>query len=582
MKLTYRILSAPAGMDPGGGVGAVANTEGGGSGMDVDESDNEEDVENQTPNQKKRGFDIFSCISFSPISTDTAASAYRATAQTVGRLSNSAQSAVRSSLNSAQSRLRPNSSNEPIRTVAELEKLLKEYDNNLFKVLLRHKISDVSLLGELTEWRKKKILLSSGLDGTKDLIKIATGIHEFFLQAEAKSLDPKFLKILVLPNGQNLDKTGVLYTGDEQIPINATTFELVYLATIVLMEQFRMEPDVALIVAMNSTVVTSVIPITLPHDAGSAPTVTGKPTAGDRARIKAHENYKTARDDSEAASKQHIDKLAQRYKFTHAIVFGSYPWKFYNTHLKGLDSFKNIKVMQKFALIHPSALRDNKKSSKRQAFEASFSLTATFGDLAGGIKPAHDITLDGPQFVLNQYIARKGAGSGEHFYGAWYKGELVLLEHGADELKSLIKVEVSSLQTSCANLKRSWGRATSSEFPKQEDLVARLSGVTNQGKTISYYHFDIGVFHWKDCLKDEAPEGSLRDYGLPPLGKKNTYKNITMGVQNDAVLRNWGAYVERNAPVQRTRNSQLVARTSASLTAAADDEYDDEIGDGFD
>ena len=237
------------------------------------------------------------------------------------------------------------------------------------------------------------------MDGTKDLIKVATGIHEFFIQAEAKSIDIKYFKILVLlhfpPDGQNLDETGVLYTGDEQIPINPTTEELVYLATIVLMGQFRIEA-------------------------------------------------------------------------------------------------------------------------------------------------------------------------------------YVLLEHGANELISRIKKEVSSLPSSRNNLKRSWGSTTNSKFPKQEDLVARLSGETNQEKTISYYHLDIGVFYWEDCLKDELPEGSLRDHGLPPRGERNTYQNITMGVQNDAVLRNWKAYVERNAPVQGTRNSLMVARTSASLTAAADDEDDEE------
>ena len=143
---------------------------------------------------------------------------------------------------------------------------------------------------------------------------------------------------------------------------------------------------------------------------------------------------------------------------------------------------------------------------------------------------------------------------------------------------SRIKKEVSSLPSSRANLTRSWGSTTSSVFPKQKDLVARaLSGETK--KTLSYYHLDIGVFNWKDCLKDDAPDGSLRDYGLPPRGERNIYKNITMGVQNDAVLGNWGAYVEANAKVQGTRNSSLNARTSASLTTAADDEED--VDDGW-
>ena len=205
-----------------------------------------------------------------------------------------------------------------------------------------------------------------------------------------------------------------------------------------------------------------------------------------------------------------------------------------------------------------------------------------FSDLSG-VDPVRDITLDDDittlndqQFVLDTHIKGRGTRTGQYFYGAWYNDELVLLEHGAGKLESLIKVEVSSLPSSRPNLKRKWGRATSSEFPKQEDLVAALSGVTNQEKTISYYHFDIGVFYWEDCLKDELPEGSLRDHGLPPRGERNTYQNITMGVQNDAVLGNWKAYVERNAPVQGTRNSLMVARTSASLTAAADDEDDEE------
>jgi hypothetical protein len=165
--------------------------------------------------------------------------------------------------------------------------------------------------------------------------------------------------------------------------------------------------------------------------------------------------------------------------------------------------------------------------------------------------------LDGPQFVINQYILKqRGAGRGQYFYGAWYNGAPVLLEHGANELMSRIKKEVSSLPSSRNNLKRSWGSTTNSKFPKQEDLVARLSGETNQEKTISYYHLDIGVFYWEDCLKDDAPDGSLRDYGLP-IGEKNTYKNITMGVQNNVVLGNWGAYVEANAPVQQLNQDDI-------------------------
>ena len=570
-----RILSAPAGVDLGGGGGAVANIEGGGSGMDVDnESDNEEDVENQTPNQKKRGFDIFSCISFSPISTDTAASAYRATAQTVGRLSNSAQSRLRSTLNSAQSRLRPK--NKEVRTKAEFVALLEEYEYNLFKILHGHKIGD-SLLEELENWSEREdILKALELDGSADLHRIATELNEYFIKAETKALAFEYIKILILlhfpPSGQNMQRVGNMYTGGtNRIPINATMEELFYLATLVIADQFGVSEPVARIIAMNSCVVADVVPITLPHDAAGK--ATGTPE---------YKNYEKARDRSEEASVRHIKSAVRVSGATHAIILGSYPWKFYKKHPSIFDS---VTVLQKFPLIHPSALRIDERNSIRQAFELSFSLNTLFAKLSGSgdnTRVINYVVLNDSQCTLSRYINWRRRGNGEYFYGAWYNGALVLLEHGAVELNSLIKQKVSSLPSSCANLKRRWGRSTNSEFPNQEDLVAALSGETNQDKTVSYYHFDIGVFNWKDCLKDELPEGSLRDYGLPSHGRRNTYKNITMGVQNDAVLGIWGDYVEANAKVQGTRNSQLTARISAPVPAAADEEDDEEdVVDGW-
>jgi len=579
-----------------------------------DEPDRDEgDLENQSSsrNRKRRcsGSPLRCLASNNPI-VGAAASAYRATAETAGRVSNSAQSRLRSTLNSAQSRFGQNNgsnNNEQdsdeeigmgsigasvseVNTKEDLEKIFKENEYNLFKVLLGGYDIDLSLLNDLEDWSRRRILLSMGLDetglnGTEDLETIAKDLDEFFIKTEAKGLDLKFFRILLIlhfpPSGQDLHVNGLMDTdGTNGPPVNPTLEEIYMLATLVLVEQFGVSSQVALIIAMNTIVPTDVIPITLPHDAATKPPELADDADEDDvtpeylAQVAAHEKYKKARVDSKDASVKHIDKLAQEYPFPYAIVSGSYPWKFYNEHLKGLASFKNIKVLQEFALIHPSALLDSLKNSKRQAFELSFYLSATFSALAE--KPVCDITLDGPQRLLNRYIKKRGAGKGEYFYGAWYNGTLVLLEHSANELESLIKKQVSSLPSSRNNLKRSWGSTTNSKFPKQEDLVARLSGETNQGKTISYYHLDIGVFYWEDCLKDELPDGSLRDYGLPPRGERNTYKNITMGVQNDAVLGDWGAYVEANAKVQGTRNSSLVARISASLTAAADDEDDEE------
>jgi len=565
-----------------------------------DEPDRDEgDLENQSSsrNRKRRcsGSPLRCLASNNPI-VDAAASAYRATAQTAGRVSNSAQSRLRSTFNSAQSRFGQNngSNNEQdsdeeigmgsigssvseVSTKAEFDALMKDNDNNLYKVLLAGYNINISLLyKELGDWGQQSIKLSLGLDGTATLKEVQKTLGElaYFLHTESKALAEITIKILVIlhfpPDNQNMHNDGNMTTGGaNNLPINPTLRTLYHLATIVLMAQYGVSYQVALIIAMNTIVPTDVIPFTLPYDAAR----TG------------NADYIKAKEDSVEATKLLIDNLARKYGFTHTIVLGDYPWEFYNTHLKDLDSFENITLLQKFALVHPSAILIS--STIRQVFELVFVLCAMFHDLSE-VDPVRNITLEDDitilndaQCVLDQYIKANTTRTGQYFYGAWYNGTLVLLEHSANKLESLIKKQVSSLPSSRPNLKRRWGRATSSEFPKTEDLVARLSGVTNQGKTISYYHLDIGVFLWKDCLKDELPEGSLRDYGLPP-GVRNTYKNITMGVQNDAVLGDWGAYVEANAKVQQTRNSQLVARTSASLTAAADDDYDDEIGDGFD
>jgi len=152
------ILSATADMDLGGGGGGGFSTMGGGSIRlgESDESDRDEgDLENQSSssNRKRRcsGSPLRCLASNNPI-VGAAASTYRATAVTAGRVSNSAQSRLRSTLNSAQSRFGQNNRNNnneqdsdeeigmgsigasvsEVSTKAEFDTLMEENDNNLY------------------------------------------------------------------------------------------------------------------------------------------------------------------------------------------------------------------------------------------------------------------------------------------------------------------------------------------------------------------------------------------------------------------------------------------------------------------
>ena len=585
MKLTTaaRILSAPVGMDLSGGGGAVVA-----AAAPVDNTPRNQIrrpttsasmADLRSPVQRPRNTERtaertagFRCLTsmFSPLVTrsreissraSSAVSRFRGrndrTDSINGMNINVGVGSIGSSVNESDNE---DEQESPVNAVDVLKALLEANDYNLFKVLLGGHNIDISLLGELENWKDLDSVLSAlELEGIEELERVAGELNEFFIRAESKALALKYIKILVLfhfpPNNQNMERTGVLFpNGTNRIPINPTMEEFFGLVTTVITEQFEVTPRLARIIAMNSFVVVSAIPITLPHDAAGKATGTAE-----------YEKYEKARDRSEEASVRHVKSAIRESGATHAIILGSYPWKFYKKHQSIFDS---ITVLQKFSLIHPSSLRRtvrNNTASDRQAFELSLCLNNTFAHLSD-VTPTHNLDLEGPQSSLNMYITNgRVKSNGQFFYCAWYGSgtshRLVFLEHSAAELDSLISKELGP--DFCMP---SW-EGENTQFPKKEKLYrsgakgwgigSAVSPQTYQTFLKPYKHLMIGVVHWSNYIKDVAPTGSRRGEGI-------TYQNITMGVQNQVARDEWKNFVRSKAAAQG-RNSQLTARTSAPV-----------------
>jgi len=444
-----------------------------------------------------------------------------------------------------------------VSTKAEFDTLMEENDNNLYKVLLAgHNINISLLYGELGDWGQQSFKLSLGLDGAASLKKVEDTLGELahFIHTESKARKKVYMKILAIlhfpPDDQNMHEDGNMTTGGaNQLPTNPTLRTLYYLAISVLMAQFGVSYPVALVTAINTIVPTDVIPFTLPHNAAS----TG------------NADYIKAKKESAKAATL-IDNLAREYGFTHTIVLGEYPWEFYNTYLKDLDSFENITLLllQKFALVHPSAMLSPEKNTIRQVFELVFVLCAMFSDISGPeVEPVRDITLDDDittlnyaQFGLDTYIKLgRGKRTGQFFYYAWFGSgtsrRLIFLARNREDMESLITNELESITIPPGT----WN-GTEPNFPTQPTLVNGTWGIglpvseeTYQTTNQQYKYLTIGAVHWSDLIRDVPPRGSQRDSGA---SGHVTYQNImlgniTLGVQNSEALQAWKTYVTEQA-----------------------------------
>ena len=225
--------------------------------------------------------------------------------------------------------------------------------------------------------------------------------------------------------------------------------------------------------------------------------------------------YETARVRSEEASVRHVTSAVGVSGATHAIILGSYPWKFYKKHPSILQS---VTVLQKFPLIHPSAMRISEHNSDRQVYELSQAFSDTIADCSGLPREQFNIIdLQGPRSWLNDYITAYGrkTGDGQFFYYAWYgsgtSARLVFLEHGRAELHSRILSELERLRSD-KNIEKFTWKDTGSNFPKQPTLVNGHWGIglplfeagTYQTTNQKYKYLTIGVVHWSEGCRTKS------------------------------------------------------------------------------
>jgi len=559
------------------------------------------DLENQSSsrNRKRRcsGSPLRCLASNNPI-VGAAASAYRATAETAGRVSNSAQSRLSrfrgrndrtDSINgmnidvgvgsigtgvgdNEDEQESHSTSNGSVNSDASdfMTLLEEEYEYNIFRMLRDGYRIDVSQLEELGNWsQRESVLAASGLDGVDDLIALAgelQGAEElleyFAIRAETKAFNVPLIKIVVLfhfpPNGQGLHINGVLYTGGKNhLPLNATMEEFFFMATHVIANQFGVSEPVARIIAMNKCVVVSAIPITLPYNAAGSPT------------------YEDARVRSEEASVRHVTSAVEASGATHAIVLGSYPWKFYKKHPSIFDS-NSVTVLQKFPLVHPSAMRISEHNSNRQVYELSQAFSDTVAHCSGVSREQFNIIdLQGPRSMLNDYITAYGrkTGDGQFFYYAWYGSgtsrRLVFLTRNREDMESLITNELESITITPGT----WN-GTETDFPTQPTLVNGTWGIglsvseeTYQTTNQEYKYLTIGVVHWSDLIRDVPPSRSQRDSGA---SGHVTYRNImlgniTLGIHNREALQAWRGHVTEQANQQLNQDHVGYMNDTANL-----------------
>ena len=437
--------------------------------------------------------------------------------------------------------------------------LAEEYEYNIFRMLRDgHKI-DISQLEELRNWsQRESVLAALELDGIDDLIALAEELQDaeelleyFAIRAETKAFDVPLIKIIVLfhfpPDGQGLHINGVLYTGGKNhLPLNPTMEEFFFMATHVIADQFGVSERVARIIAMNKCAVVSAVPITLPYDAAGSPT------------------YEDVRVRSEEASVRHVTSAVQVSGATHAIIVGSYPWKFYCSHPSIFDS---VMVLQKFPLVHPSAMRISEHNSNRQAYELSLAFSDTVAHCSGVPQEQFNIIdLQGPRSMLNDYITAYGrkTGTGQFFYYAWFGSKtnrrLVFLARNREDMVSLINNELESITIAPGTY-----NGTETTFPDQPSLVNGTWGIglpvseeTYQTTNQEYKYLTIGVVHWSDLIRDVPPSRSQRDSGA---SGHVTYRNImsgniTLGIHNSEALQAWRGYVTEQANQQLNQRHQ--------------------------
>jgi len=315
-------------------------------------------------------------------------------------------------------------------------------DTNLFRIFINECSKDHSqLVAKLQIWKDNNALddlLKAGefeFDGTEDLDRLARELTalsdleatQYFCRASTLTCDLKYLRVLVLlhfpPNNQECEKVGTMYTNGNTIPQNPTIKQLFRLIVVVLTEQYNLSPQYARIIAIQSILVSDVIPITLEPNAA---TITSGGT----------DEYKKAKECTKAASISYIKNLVETIGcFTHAIMLGVYPLEFGEDNKQELFGNTSIKVKQDFNLFHTSKVSQG-NATERELFDFMSFINKLVADILDE-KPK-DFDYDIFKRIINDNDIFGIEGKGNYIYEGYLGTKLVLIGRNADHTQSLL------------------------------------------------------------------------------------------------------------------------------------------------